>query len=598
MSASTRAPTIAPPVLTAGRRRPPRTTTATAPVVVVLATAAAQSGQPTAMLPWPGGTTILGRLFEQLTSLGAVEIHVITRRHWERSIAAALDGAPVPFVVQPSDDVAGDLRAIATIARAGDQPLIVADADIVAHREALARLLADPRIATGILSTTGLAGWPFAFRTRSRRGRVIAAGSPHHSVHRATGSFLGVLKIAPADRATVARQNERLADLVADPSPEFAAELDEHVRRWHRSLARTTLGAEVPALSTNAPADAALPEPSGVDPEALDAVALPDALQAHLELRRAAAPRDAAALTLVGLVRAGAPVGASYLRTLFWTRPFSPTDVDAAVRNIAAIDEDKVVLDSSVKATDGFFTTFLVSPYSKYLARWAARAGMTPNLVTTASLLVGVLAAVAFSAGDRAGLIVGAVLLQAAFTLDCVDGQMARYSRQFTSLGAWLDSVFDRAKEYAVFAGLAIGAASAGDHVWLLAGAALALQTVRHMADFSYAAAQHQRIDAAMPPPLHEVGDGLGPAAAPTVSSAAPRPGAGARVTRAWRALDARGGVLWAKRILLFPIGERFAVISITAALWSPRVVFIVLIAWGGLALAYSTAGRLLRSLR
>ena len=98
-------------------------------------------------------------------------------------------------------------------------------------------------------------------------------------------------------------------------------------------------------------------------------------------------------------------------------------------------------------------------------------------------MLVGVLAAVAFATGDRWGLVLGAVLLQAAFTLDCVDGQLARYTRTFTPLGAWLDSIFDRGKEYVVYAGLAIGA---GDDVWLLAAAALALQTVRHAGDFAF----------------------------------------------------------------------------------------------------------------
>ena len=136
-----------------------------------------------------------------------------------------------------------------------------------------------------------------------------------------------------------------------------------------------------------------------------------------------------------------------------------------------------------MKSTDGFFTTFLVSPYSKYIARWAARRGWTPNFVTCLSMLVGVLAAVAFATGDRWGLVLGAVLLQAAFTLDCVDGQLARYTRTFTPLGAWLDSIFDRGKEYVVYAGLAFGA---GDDVWLLAAAALALQTTRHAGDFAF----------------------------------------------------------------------------------------------------------------
>ena len=111
-----------------------------------------------------------------------------------------------------------------------------------------------------------------------------------------------------------------------------------------------------------------------------------------------------------------------------------------------------------MKANDGFFTTFFVSPYSKYIARWAAHRGWTPNGVTTLSVAIGFAAAAAFATGDRWGMIAGAILLQLAFTFDCVDGQLARYTRTFTKLGAWLDSIFDRTKEYAVFAGLAIGA--------------------------------------------------------------------------------------------------------------------------------------------
>ena len=110
------------------------------------------------------------------------------------------------------------------------------------------------------------------------------------------------------------------------------------------------------------------------------------------------------------------------------------------------------------------------------------------------SIAVGVLAAAGFANGERWGMVAGAVLLYFAFVLDCVDGQLARYTRQFSKLGAWLDSIFDRTKEYVVFAGLAIGASRTGDPVWLLAGAALALQTARHAIDFSYPVSQHQVI--------------------------------------------------------------------------------------------------------
>jgi hypothetical protein len=48
--------------------------------------------------------------------------------------------------------------------------------------------------------------------------------------------------------------------------------------------------------------------------------------------------------------------------------------------------------------------------------------------------------------------------------------------------------------------------------------------------------------------------------------------------------------------MIAFPIGERFAAISLTAALWGPRTTFVVLLAWGGVAFAYSHGGRVLRS--
>src|SRR4051794_17355888 len=216
---------------------------------------------------------------------------------------------------------------------------------------------------------------------------------------------------------------------------------------------------------------------------------------------------------------------------------------------------DRARLDAAVKADDSFFTTFLVSPYSRHVARWAARRGLTPNAVTTASLGLGLLAAAAFATGQRPGLVAGAVLLQVAFAADCVDGQLARYTRTFSPFGAWLDSMFDRTKEYAVYAGLALGAAT---NVWPLAAGALALQTSRHMLQVSWA-------------------------------EVVPRT-AGAR--------RRSGRTIWLRKAIVLPIGERFAAISLAAALAGPRTVFVVLLVWGGVAAAYEIAGRLARSLR
>jgi hypothetical protein len=523
---------------------------------------------------------VLLRLVEDAADLGVGEVRVITRAGWAPALALPPAVGAAAVTVQESPAAADDLLAVAEIARAARGPLLVAAGDIVTQREVLAGLLADPRLGTAALTTTRGMGTPYAFRTRARAGRVVAAASAYHAVRVPNSTFLAVLKIGEPDLVRVTEIAECLARLTRGPlPPAWEQELAAKAARWRRWFgvrAVIRAGGEPP------------PE------EERDGLPLEPADEAELLRRLALAPEDVTALLLVGLLRGAVPVGISRLRSLFWARPLSDAAVADARERIAHHDEERALLDSSVKSNDGFFTTYFVSPYSKYIARWAARRGLSPNAVTLISAGVGTLAAGGFATGERAGLIAGAVLLQAAFTLDCVDGQLARYTRTFTKLGAWLDSIFDRTKEYLVFAGLAIGASRAGEPVWTLAAAALALQTTRHTIDFSYPAVRRQHLALAAQPPLEEPLDGP-----PRVAAAGPRPPRSfrQRLLAAWKAGDRSPRVVWAKKIVAFPIGERFAVISLTAALFSPRMTFTVLLAWGGFATLYILSGRVLRSL-
>ncbi|MBB5936662.1 phosphatidylglycerophosphate synthase [Streptomyces zagrosensis] len=249
-----------------------------------------------------------------------------------------------------------------------------------------------------------------------------------------------------------------------------------------------------------------------------------------------------------------------------------PADATAHARARAAIadvDEEKVRLRSAVKARDGFVTTFFISPYSRYIARWCARRGLTPNQVTTASLLTALIAAGCAATGTRPGFVAAGILLIASFVLDCTDGQLARYSLQYSTLGAWLDATFDRAKEYAYYAGLAIGAARGGgsDDVWTLALAAMVLQTCRHVVDFSFNEANHD-----------------------ATGNSSPTAALSDR-------LNSVGWTVWARRMVVLPIGERWAMIAVLTALTTPRITFYALLIGCALAACYTTAGRVLRSL-
>ncbi|MFB7224803.1 DUF5941 domain-containing protein [Streptomyces sp. NPDC056227] len=246
--------------------------------------------------------------------------------------------------------------------------------------------------------------------------------------------------------------------------------------------------------------------------------------------------------------------------------------VDQAARATAqsavdAVDDEAVRLRSAVKARDGFFTTYFISPYSRYIARWCARRGLTPNQVTTASLLTALIAAGCAATGSRGGYIAAGLLLLFSFVLDCTDGQLARYSLQYSTMGAWLDATFDRAKEYAYYAGLALGAARNGDDVWVLALGAMVLQTCRHVVDFSFNEANHDAV--ANSSPTAALSDKL----------------------------DSVGWTVWLRRMIVLPIGERWAMIAVLTAVTTPRIVFYALLIGCSVAACYTTAGRLLRSL-
>ncbi|MBB2945144.1 phosphatidylglycerophosphate synthase [Actinoplanes lutulentus] len=268
-------------------------------------------------------------------------------------------------------------------------------------------------------------------------------------------------------------------------------------------------------------------------------------------------------------------------RTLRAAQVHTPAELAAARKSVAAVDEDAARLRLAVKEQDDFFTTYAVSSWSPLVTKAAARLRLTPTGVTGLSVLFAVAAALSFWQASRPLMILGGILLYLGFVLDCVDGQLARYTRNFDAFGGWLDTMADRAKEYAVYAGLAAGADRIGlPYAWPLAITAIVLQTARHMTDTWYGA-------------LHDE------ASARPAQQAAATAGVGARLTAASvKAQSQRGSLIyWAKKIVVFPIGERWALMSVLAAFFNGRVVLGAVVGFGLLAAAYTLALRSLRAL-
>lgn len=280
-------------------------------------------------------------------------------------------------------------------------------------------------------------------------------------------------------------------------------------------------------------------------------------LQALRNAASAGAKGNALDLLLVALVRATVRVDAVDI----WSAPFSRSD-DAAERakvekEIAALNIERLRLKMANRANDGFFSVFVLRKFSKILTWVSVKIGATPNQVTTLSFLIGLYSAYSFSRGEFIHTIIGALLLQLSIIVDCVDGELARYTRKFSKLGAWLDAVTDRVKEYLVFLGLAYGAAKSGEDLWLAAIAMMLIQTFRHLSDYNFAQSTKIRNEAKFKNPVDFMAefDGIVPTER-----------------------EPKGRLrYWLGKVIQFPIGERWLVISASAVIGGAAFTFTVM---------------------
>jgi phosphatidylglycerophosphate synthase len=97
--------------------------------------------------------------------------------------------------------------------------------------------------------------------------------------------------------------------------------------------------------------------------------------------------------------------------------------------------------------------------FSRLVSRTAVGLGITPNAITIASLLVGLLAAWMFWRATPYLAVAGLALYALAVILDHADGEVARLTVTESAIGEWLDIVADTLIHAAVV--LALGATSA-----------------------------------------------------------------------------------------------------------------------------------------
>ncbi len=280
-------------------------------------------------------------------------------------------------------------------------------------------------------------------------------------------------------------------------------------------------------------------------------------------------------LILVALVRAALVVAPAEVAGAPYIRSANAAEREAIKIEIEALNDARLRLKLANRANDGFFSVFFLRKFSKLFTWAAVRLKMTPNQVTLISFAVGIYSAYQFSQGTFWSIFAGAVLLQLSIIIDCVDGELARYTRQFSQLGAWLDAITDRIKEYLVFFALAYGAAKDGRDLWIPAMGMMLFQTFRHLSDYNFARINKIRSSVLLPIDFEIKNDGH----VTTESEKKSR-------------LE-----YWSKKAVQFPIGERWLVISASSVIGGAAFTFTIMPILAFISIALVFRGRVRNSL-
>jgi 1L-myo-inositol 1-phosphate cytidylyltransferase / CDP-L-myo-inositol myo-inositolphosphotransferase len=106
---------------------------------------------------------------------------------------------------------------------------------------------------------------------------------------------------------------------------------------------------------------------------------------------------------------------------------------------------------------EGVVDAHLNRHISRPLTHAFLKLGLSPNMITGVSTIIGLLAAGVFALGSYSSGVAGALLLQLSAIVDCCDGEVARITFGESRFGARLDLFADNVVHLALFGGLSWG---------------------------------------------------------------------------------------------------------------------------------------------
>jgi archaetidylinositol phosphate synthase len=114
-------------------------------------------------------------------------------------------------------------------------------------------------------------------------------------------------------------------------------------------------------------------------------------------------------------------------------------------------------INRCAKRPTDIWTNYLYYTFSLRLVYLIRKTRITPNMLTMTALVLVLIGSALYATGLRSDIIWGLILIQISYVFDCADGQLARYRKQYSPIGGWLDQTADRIKEFVVIFGLAYG---------------------------------------------------------------------------------------------------------------------------------------------
>ena len=98
-----------------------------------------------------------------------------------------------------------------------------------------------------------------------------------------------------------------------------------------------------------------------------------------------------------------------------------------------------------------------LKPDLQTIGKIFASTGISPNVWTAVGLVFAFISSLVYGISLEFSLILGGILILISGFFDIVDGQVARYANKISKSGGFLDSIFDKIAEVAIFFGILLG---------------------------------------------------------------------------------------------------------------------------------------------